>query len=1010
MDRDKRLYVVPPEGHKTFGNVVRPEINKQGVVTMRRSLSICDFPAFFQEIYGTEPFPWQTRLAQNVTETGIWPSVLNLPTGSGKTAVIDIALFHLAIEADWGEARRAPVRILFVVDRRLIVDDANSRAQHLLSQMLRPAGPISRMVADRLQILSEEGLPLVVRRLRGGLPRENDWARTPTQPTILCSTVDQVGSRLLFRGYGVSDRSKSIHAGLMGSDCRILLDEAHLSEPFRQTLKWVARYRGPDWCEEQCVAGPWGVTLLTATMRGGLSPSFNFAEADYANPILSARWHATKPARLIVIEHQELEKPRIDAMSDQVKLGMKSLREQGVENPVVGVVVNRVARARAVFEALRLEHGEDTDVILMIGPARPVDREELSHNLDAIRTGRPRNITQPMIVVATQCLEAGVDIDLDILISDVASLDALRQRFGRLNRGGRPFVAFSSIVATAAEIAPDVRDAVYGEAIPATWAYLEQAAEKPRSEKEAPTVDMGLAAFADLTDRVPIDEKTLSPRQDAPVLLPSHLDLLSQTAPIPWPDPDVAWYLHGVNRQPASVSVIWRADISVDKDVRRLLMLVPPRAEEAIELPVWVVRRWLSTQQKGLESLADVVEMADEETQVKGRHKIFRWKGDDDGSEWIEPSQIRPGDAIVVPAQVGGVDELGWNPQHSGASSDVADRALAKFSEHYFALRIAPGLVASEVEHALSAVLSGQETRGWKNLRDGLLELNIPDDMRDGLRKLDRARRRKVMVYSDLYGVNASGEPRGVVFVAPLGLEDGDKKLGENQDGGGGASSTEDDVAGSLQGFLVTLEKHGEDVSQLAGEYARRAGLPKKIVDDLEIAGYLHDAGKVDPRFQALLASDPLGADPAQILAKSASFGPRISTELAGLPSRWRHEALSVRIAPRHSRFATVSDAELVLWLLGTHHGWGRPFFPHTDGRESELETFPSVLGEAIALNSDPGPQSLSYWYRGLDWAGLFNRLRKRYGYWGLARLEGILRLADHRASEREKAEEGGQI
>ena len=152
----------------------------------------------------------------------------------------------------------APVRIAFVVDRRLIVDDAFERAQQLADALAEASDGIVARVSETLRRLAgEDQRPLLVRRLRGA-PREDDWARTPIQPTILCSTVDQVGSRLLFRGYGISDRMKPIHAGLLGFDYLILLDEAHLSEPFRQVLASLNRLRKGD-------DGRWGVALMTAT-------------------------------------------------------------------------------------------------------------------------------------------------------------------------------------------------------------------------------------------------------------------------------------------------------------------------------------------------------------------------------------------------------------------------------------------------------------------------------------------------------------------------------------------------------------------------------------------------------------------------------------------------------------------------------------------------------------------------------------------------------------------------
>ncbi len=173
------------------------------------------FPAFFKAVHGYDPFPWQTRLAKQLVETGCWPTLLDLPTGAGKTAAIDIAVFHLACEADCGPERRAPLRILFVIDRRIVVDAAAERARKIVEALHSPMDEVVAEVARRLSLLSgDDEHPLDVVRLRGGAPQERDWARSPAQPLVAVSTVDQVGSRLLFRGYGVSPRMWPVHAGL----------------------------------------------------------------------------------------------------------------------------------------------------------------------------------------------------------------------------------------------------------------------------------------------------------------------------------------------------------------------------------------------------------------------------------------------------------------------------------------------------------------------------------------------------------------------------------------------------------------------------------------------------------------------------------------------------------------------------------------------------------------------------------------------------------------------------
>jgi CRISPR-associated endonuclease/helicase Cas3 len=236
-----------------------------------------------------------------------------------------------------------------------------------------------------------------------------------------------------------------------------------------------------------------------------------------------------------------------------------------------------------------------------------------------------------------------------------------------------------------------------------------------------------------------------------------------------------------------------------------------------------------------------------------------------------------------------------------------------------------------------------------------------------------------------------------VVLLAPRGV-----RIEGAENFVGGVATTEDDLQGSLSGEAQTLAEHSHEVWDLAGAFAERVGLSKATGGDVALAAYLHDAGKADPRFQAMLyGGDWFDVDEGSILAKSVpGVGPD-AADRAGLPSGWRHEALSVRIASEHVRLNEAHDKELVLWLIGVHHGYGRPLFPHVDPWDArDRNDLVNIDGSPAPLKAGPGPQSLAFSFDGWDWAQIFERLKRRYGVWELARMEAIVRLADHRASE----------
>ena len=947
------------------------------------TLTVEDFAAYFEAVHDDLPFPWQQRLVEQLACDNQWPEVLDLPTGAGKTAALDAAVFHLALQVD--EPQRAALRIVLVVDRRLVVDDAHRRARRVAAALRDPARVaepgrvVVKEMARRLQRLAGEGEdPLVAVRLRGGAPLEHDWARTPTQPTILCSTVDQVGSRLLFRGYGVSDRMRPVHAGLLGEDSLILLDEAHLSEPFQHTLQAVREL------------GKATVTtvVLTATPGRNYERPFGLAPEDRKHPVLRARIAAAKPARLM----KPVGSPDPAGLFTRAARELaERLRRGGVAAPAVGVVVNRVDLARAIFSRLRETEDAPFECVLLIGRSRDVARRQVEGKLAPFRTGAEgRDRARALMVVATQCLEVGVDLDLDGLVTQAASLDALRQRFGRLNRAGRPIPAAAAILVTTESLGKKADDPVYGSRIRETWDALTGIATNDR-------LDFGVTALDRRLHKAGIDVTTLgAPRARTPVVMPAYLDLWSHTAPAPNADPEVGLFLHGIERTPAEVSLVWRSDISAgdlaDEDaadkLKRILELVRPRSAEMLAVPIWAARGWLRRWNTArAASVADVPEREDDLdvdlSQIDRR--AFRWAGvDDPRTGLVSAANLRPGDVLVVPADYGGCDEYGWAPQDRDTVVDVADDAAWPYRGRRFAVRVTPDvahwdrLAAAlpspdedlDPDALLAALPAADEETPEHGRRDGRRELEALRDTRGGTGRIEVQRP---------YGAS----DRGAVLVAARGIR------GAPPGGRPGAQpATEDDSLSCSAGLPVSLDDHTASVVAHVERFTTALRLDEcsgaRLAADLRLAAALHDIGKADPRFQLLLTgADWWNRPEGPPLAKSGRRAAQGAWERAELPARWRHEARSVALAPTDARFADAHDPHLVLWLIGTHHGLGRPFFGFAD---------PQDRGQ--------GPQSLAYDFDGLDWPSLFVRLSQYYGIWRLAWLETILRLADHRASE----------
>ncbi len=180
---------------------------------------------------------------------------------------------------------------------------------------------------------------------------------------------------------------------------------------------------------------------------------------------------------------------------------------------------------------------------------------------------------------------------------------------------------------------------------------------------------------------------------------------------------------------------------------------------------------------------------------------------------------------------------------------------------------------------------------------------------------------------------------------------------------------------------------HQQAVADRAREHADALSLDE-FVDVLEAVGLHHDDGKADPRFQTVLGAEACSCaeQHGELLAKSGMQSPatvqRARTE-SGLPNSWRHEQLSVVLALPAMHELEEPQRSLALRLIGTSHGYGRPEFPHAAAQLLAHTANESTLQMAVRL-FDQG-----------EWDQLIEDTHRRWGVWGCAYLEAVLRAAD---------------
>lgn len=946
-----------------------------------------DFGTYFAEMHaGHRPFAWQERLLDAVLADGRWPGRVVAPTGAGKTAVIDVHVFAQALSAA-GEAPMLPRRLAMVVNRRVLVDDQHRYAVELARRLESPTGdetPVLTAIRELLWTLrapdaacraaESDGTgvsPLIVGRLRGGAPPSRTWRDHPTAAAVICATPDMWGSRVLFRGYGSSPLAWPREAGLLALDSVVVVDEAHLARQLLCTARRVAELAPV--AEREITVPSLQVIETTATpvvgaQTGGAEmSSIGVEPADLVDQLLSRRLQRPKPVTLLAVKDWESVKPAAKSPSLLADAVMELLAEPLGTAPdedvthTVGCFVNTVGRAVAVAQELRRR---GLRVVMVCGQVRPIDIDRLDVHHPRLLT--PSGNDAVDVLVSTQSLEVGVDLDLAGMVTELASGSALAQRAGRVNRRGlRPHGRMIVTVPEAGTLSERVGSGPYG------FAELHEAA---RWLDRRAVVPDGLAPWSLRDDPPPAAAHRRILFQRPELAQAWHWARTSDDLAA---EPELDLWLSDDFTDDTSVGLVVRDALPEDSaDATQLIRALPPRRHEVFSVPFRSARDALAAVH-AVAPLAGLV--------VRGEDVgPLEWRPADDRRAGDQP-KIRPGDIVVLDSTAAlFTDPTSFSPPVLvPADNDTIPRhraddvleAQAELPDHLWSERRVGGVVhrielpPQPTDPALPALITaltfdeevpdaGDErdrVRAWLGARENAV------GMAAAARELvsESAARAEIVVHRDA----DRGPVRAIVI---------DRRR-----------ATADEAIRQVwtpSGHEVTLDAHQVTVAARAAVLGRALGLDDELVQMLAMAGVHHDDGKRDPRFQRRL-----GARSGIVLAKSRAGTTveqsRRNEGMSGLPTpRWRHEQRSVLDA--WDAIGSAPDRRLVARLVGTSHGYGRSGFPHAAG-----ELLPDIDDIAVELFDLGG------------WDDVIEHTQQRYGVWGCAFLEAILRAADGQIS-----------
>ena len=898
------------------------------------------------------PFSWQEEVLDHICEHGVWPERINAPTGSGKSSVVDIHLFANALAAV-GAAPRVPRRLCVTVGRRALVDSQADRAREILECMEEALTDgsgepdILRRVAEALQSFQthndEKGSkPFETGHIRGELSNRSLPVTDISACAIIAATPDMYGSRALFRGYGSTKAARPRETALLTMDTVMVLDEAHMNRQLLHTTQRIAQLQKRE--------ADLGVPTLQVVETTATPSTEDSESATLGVDIEALDSPNDKELRKRVYSHKELVLRPIDkwdgkpgnaatvnAAVDAVKefLARRGAGEDSKKAHTVGCIVNHVRTAIASKEALvKNKVLEEKEVKLLVGRMRPYDLPDKHRKL--FTTEGDKSVK---VVVATQTLEVGIDVDFADLVTELAPASSLAQRFGRVNRLGHR--TDSKVVV----IEPASGDSVKKDAPPYKAVDLSNAYGWLEVLNDAENPSVNPAAMVKNPPVQSSPERLLYQRPEWPDLLE-----FSRTDENPYDEPDLDLWLHdSLDAETAMGGVIVRDNL-------------PSNSSAAMEIlkTSYFAPRDKETFPANLKILKEILDYQDEHG-VKPRKFLYRqgeislWQDADHGDE--SNHSLAPGDVLIldtgsIPFTNQGIavtqrelpstkDKVEAVPFPDGAELYVYEKCADREEDFREYLGLSPEEAAE--------LLDTQAPDGEKRIASELTtEAEDGQEVISWYAKVTNATEKKSVEGSDI--------AQELVLAAPVFLDD-----------------------------------HQNDVAERTRQIAENLGLAPEFSEALELAAKYHDEGKRDLRFQQMLGADAeTGA-----LAKSGHRSVAeayLARSRSALPRGWRHEQLSaLMVAASPEKVGEHRD--LVLRIIGCSHGHGRFSFAHDadfllkEGYLPEGTDYEALKEQATRLFN------VGYW------DNLMEQTSRTYGPYATAYLEAVERAADAQIS-----------